>query len=439
MKKLPFTNVHIHVFTTKCAPDSFLKIIPNRLLRKYPKTLKKIIDKNAVRKLIVMLDRMAKWGNIGSHQRKSLHKYLSFLEEGTKRTQQEVFMSPYELYHSEYSDVQLIGLSLNMDYMDNKLLPPVRFNTQLEELKSIKKEYPDNFFPFVCADPRAYAGEQLVNWIKKYFEKGIRSPKSGSVRPYFSGIKLYPALGFFPFDPRLDELYAYAEENGIPIMTHCTRVGSLYVGDNIESLIPRKVEMIEPNSNHATFEEVKKEIHKRIEKYYEVKWIKNNTKGANDMACDLFGHPQNYVPIMLKYPKLKICLAHMGGDDQIDLMNSTLEEIKNKKARKIIENDGYNWASLTKQLMIDYPSLYTDISYTLYRLNDSDFTNKIKDWLDSKDEKGNSLSDRVLFGTDFYMTEQENQESALLEKAKVHLGDYMEQMSRINPDRYLNY
>lgn len=433
MARAPFTNIHIHVFNTECAPDNFLRIITSNFVRKHPKTFKSIIDKRFTRGLIRQL---AKWGaNKKGKDRGSVDKYISFLEVGTTNRQLDIYRDALLVAQKYDPQCRLIGLSLDMDYMDDKGRPPKNFNTQLKELKQIKKYYPDHFFPFVCVDPRGHAGQLMVNWMKKFFENGMRSPETGMVRPYFAGIKMYPALGFFPFDPRLDEMYAYAEREGIPIMTHCTRVGSQYIGPSIESLIPHEVDMIQPeNSASPEFIKAKSEIHARIERYYSQNpsWIKNNDYGDNDLACDLFGHPQNYIPVMLKYPKLKICLAHMGGDDQIELMSP-------EKASKneIIKLDGYNWASLVKELMLTFPNLYTDISYTLAKLDEEKVRIEIRDWLQSADQEGKSLSERVLFGTDFYMTEREARESELYQKAQNQLTEWMTVMSRDNCERYL--
>ncbi len=445
MPKVPLTNIHIHVFTTECAPDKFLRSLNINFLRRFPGPVKKIIDYKRTRSLI---DWLAKFGKSKKgEERSKISKYISFLEVGTSREQIDIFRDALEVGQKFDTESRMIGLSLNMDHMDDTGQPPKNFNTQLRELKRIKKYYPDHFFPFVCVDPRARSGQMMVNWIKKFFENGLRSKDSKQVYPFFAGIKMYPALGFFPFDPRLDQLYAYAEKNGIPIMTHCTRVGSQYIGARIESLIPKKAEMLGPEAGTSDeFDQVKKEIHDRIDRYYAMGWVKNSDIGDNDKACDLFGHPQNYVPVMLKYPKLKICLAHMGGDDQMLLQQMKEEEIRRMKRKKresiieeleIIKTDHYNWASLVKDLMKRHPNMYTDISYTLGALGNEKVKKEIAEWLDTKDQKEKPLGDRVLFGTDFYMTEREARESVLYGLAQDHLSDWYDRMSRDNCERYL--
>ena len=50
----------------------------------------------------------------------------------------------------------------------------------------------------------------------------------------------------------------------------------------------------------------------------------------NKRICNLFSHPENYLPILDKYPKLRFCFAHLGGIYQI-LGNSAV----NSKEKKL--------------------------------------------------------------------------------------------------------
>ena len=438
---IPLTNSHIHVFDAECAPGNFLRVIPSKFVRKYPKSIKWLLERKPMRKTIWWLD--GKVNGKTRKKRKKLAKYISFLNMATQTSQIEIFSKALEIAKIHDSSARLVGLTLDMDYMDDNRAPDKKFCTQLSEVKQIKKYFPDHFFPFVSVDPRARSGNILLNWIKKYFEYGLISKTSGKAYPYFSGIKIYPALGFFPFDPGLDEIYQYAEANGIPVMYHCTRVGSLYVGRNIESLIPAKPKMIMPGKDSPKYPDAlhaQQEIYERINRYYGEKvWIKNSNTGNNDLACDLFSHPQNYVPLMCKYPKLKICLAHMGGDDEIEYMKA--EDRKKSSGdedrEKIWEVDGYNWAELIRDLMKKHDSLYTDISFSLSDLDNSKVAANINEWLEAKDDKGEKLGKRILFGTDFYMTEQQKGEAELYTLAKKHLGEWFDKISRENSSRYL--
>ena len=88
-------------------------------------------------------------------------------------------------------------------------------------------------------------------------------------------------------------------------------------------------------------------------------------------------------------------------------------------------------------MMKTYPNMYTDISYTLADLGKEAMRTKILAMMNELDNNGQALGNRVLFGTDFFMTEQENKESELFNLAKVHLADWYERITRNNPDKYL--
>lgn len=442
----PLTNVHIHVFNQACAPANFLRIIDSRLVRRFPKSLKRIVTTRGIRGLIRAIDRRR--AHRHGKARGKFDKYLAFVKVGSYTSQQQVFADALAVGKQFDPDIRLIGLTMDMDHMDNLSRPRKNLNTQLREVKQIKKFYPRHFFPFVGIDPRSKSGPTLRNWCRIFFENGIRSREDGLYYPFFSGLKFYPAQGFFPFDPGLDALYAYAEDQGIPIMSHCTRVGSQYVGTQIESLIPRQPAMIKPEGDEpeiqAAFKKAQGEIEARIERYYRDGKIRNSKIGDNDEACDLFGHPQNYVPVMLKYPRLKICLAHMGGDDQIALMHKPQGAGKAKReALKTIARDGYNWAELTRQLMQEYPQLYTDLSYTLAAIKapeakeQNGVREEIEKWAALPDRWGAPLAERILFGTDYYMTEREARERELYEGVQKQLAPYFTAFSSNNPERFL--
>jgi len=428
---LPFTNIHTHVFTSDCAPDRFLKILPVKFVRRFPGLIKSGLDSKTGRKVIQTLATFLKGRN--SNKRKEVDKYIAFLDVGTQATQLEVFQRAFEAGLNYDHAVRIVGLTMNMDYMDSEpSSKQISFETQLEEVKDIKRYYPANFFPFLGIDPRHKAGVDLVAWARPYFEKGVKHNVTGKVYPFFSGIKLYPALGFFPSDARLEELYGYAEKNQLPIMSHCTRVGSQYIGSKIESLIPEIPNLMTVPGN-ANVENARVSIEKRIKQFYDNGWVKNSKLGANDRACDLFGHPENYIPILEKFPKLKICLAHMGGS------NEMLEPPLTGELAEIRKVDTPGWFERITAMMKMYPNLYTDISYTVSDFGDTkkEVFKRFVEFLKTPDNEGKLLADRVLFGTDFFMTEQEKREVELYALTQKNLREWFDLMGRTNAQKYL--
>jgi predicted TIM-barrel fold metal-dependent hydrolase len=433
MAQKPFTNVHAHVFNSLCAPDRFLRILPVKFVRKRAHWIKKFLDSKIGRTVILFMPRLLARIFKDEKKTKEIKKYLSFLEIGTERTQYDVFNLALEAGRKYDSSVRIVGLTMNMDYMDSQ--PSLRqknYVTQLEEVKDIKRYYPENFFPFLGIDPRHLSGNDLLNFAKPFFERGFEHNKV--VYPYFAGIKLYPALGFYPFDKRLYDLYAYAEKNQLPVMTHCTRVGSQYVGNFVANLVDTYDNMLMPDPSQAerraNAEAAWKEIMDRVARFKQKGWANNSPIGENDYACDLFGHPQNFVPVLETFPNLKICMAHMGGETEI------LAHRKGKMD-ELQRTDGYNWFTLIKNMMVQYPNLYTDISYTLNALDKTEILQEIEILMDTKDKNGRELGERVLFGTDFFMTEQEKKEAELYNLTKKLMTRHFDKITRDNPHQFL--
>ncbi|WP_300664178.1 amidohydrolase family protein, partial [Fluviicola sp.] len=422
MKQLPFSNIHTHVFNSECVPDNFLRILPNKTVRRMPKAIKALLDTKWSRATIVAISKIA--AKKDSNKRNNFDKYIAFLEVATQRKQLDVFELEFEVGKQYDSQVRIVGLTMNMDFMDNRpSRRQITFESQLEAVKDIKRYYPNNFFPFLGIDPRHKSGMDLVNWSKAYFETGLQA--NGMVFPFFSGIKLYPALGFFAFDPRLNDLYAYAEANQLPLITHVTRVGSQYIGTKISELIPAQPAMLLPDNPSEAVLTAQETIYTRIRIYREQKWLEDSKIGNNDKACDLFSHPENYVPILEKFPELKICLAHMGGSNEI--VDNSKDDPDLQQIRRF---DSQLWCDRIRDMMVRYPNLYTDISYTLGDLDKPEVLAAILKFMRTEDDRGEILAKRVLFGTDFFMTEQEKRESDLYKLAIQELSEFNQLITR---------
>lgn len=393
-------NIHTHIFTGQCAPKDFLQVGIS-LGDGFSVFLKRLFLTQPVSWLIRKL---------GSR----LHnKTLQFLKIGVMASQREVFDSLREQYaHSAYSDMKYIALTLDMDYMtDATRRPNVDFNAQLQEMLKIKKTFPDLVFPFYGIDPRNPATVTMTA-LRTALESGA-----------FSGIKLYPPNGFFPFDPRLDAVYAYAEAHSIPIMTHCTRGGSYYIGERVWDLLPDQPASLNPT--HPVMAKVVARI-----QAYKTAADKHYQKAA--YACNLFTHPENYVPVLAKYPKLKLCIAHLGGDVEIlGGQNPNTKRAQWSVTAMGLEGSSTTWYELIKtEILAAYPNTYTDISYSLcdaacMQVLQRDLAN------------GSIPSDRVLFGTDYFMVTKENSELNVTTVAAQTLGEQLEPLMTSNNARYL--
>jgi hypothetical protein len=238
----------------------------------------------------------------------------------------------------------------------------VRWEKQVSDTIDALKTNPFRINAMYHYDPRRWNYSKSLKTDEAFqfgpwnypFEEVVTKTRKG----LFVGFKMYPSLGYKPLDKRLPYMhdpkdggcfYARCMSEGIPILTHCSPGG-------------------------MTTHEMK---------YYmelDTPSISNNDKGnAIKYFYDNYVHPRAWRDVFKKYKDLKVCLAHFGGD----------------LFPKGPDND---WIKEIIDLIHDYPNVYTDIS--CWNINKSKET--FVDLLSHK--KYNYLKDRILFGTDWYMT-----------------------------------
>lgn len=394
-------NTHIHVFNGQCAPKDFLQVGIS-LGDGLSSFLKWLIQTRPLTWVIVKLGYLIPT------------KMLQFLKIGVMTSQGEVLLFLLKDYtQSQYSDMKFVPLTLDMDYMtDPKNKPNQDFKSQIYEMTQLKKTYPNRIFPFYSIDPRNPDSVSLKEFKSLY------------TTHTFSGLKLYPANGFFPFDPRLDEMYRYAVEHNIPIMTHCTRGGSYFIGKDVWSLIPDTPPSLNPGHSEMLT------IYQRITAY------KNSTDKFfkdNGRICNLFSHPSNYLPVLAKYPTLKLCIAHLGGDVEIlGLDNTNSKQLTIHKKSTELEKNTQSWYSfILKNILVpEYPNTFTDISYSL---SDSACMRVLFADL----QLGKADPDRILFGTDYFMIQKEFTEMEAIATGQKELKHHFLKMMEENCLRYL--
>jgi hypothetical protein len=176
---------------------------------------------------------------------------------------------------------------------------------------------------------------EAINWIE--FDGSIKSIGSH----YFIGIKVYPPLGFNPWPveewesnaaeemEKVCYLYQFCLDNNIPITAHCSDGGFL------------------------------------VDKNYK------------DLSS-----PFKWEPVLKKYPKLRLNLAHFGGVAKKDWRKKIVDLI----------------------LEPEYENFYTDISYQGVNKKSYD---DLRHFVDSYDpEQRARLMEHIIFGTDFMINLQ---------------------------------
>ena len=345
-------NCHTHVFTAQQVPPNALPLGIVRALN-HPPTAKRVAF--WLRKLDPFLDVFFR--NFAPlRQSGMVGRLAAFLELSDATTTAEVFSRLADQYPN---GTRFVLLPIDMDFM-NAGSAKRDYLTQLEDLRALKGLHPETALPFVCADPRREGVTELV--------------RSHVLAHGFAGIKLYPALGFYPSDPRLDGVYAFAEEYQVPIITHCSKGGIRLVGER------------HPQQ---------------------------------------FTAPIQYIEVLKRFPKLKLCLAHFGGDGE---WAAYLQQARH------LPMPEQTWVSQIINLLYNehprHPNLYTDISYTA---SNREVMPMLKVLVNDP-----KLRERILFGSDFFVVRQEVTEREFSIRMRGFLGEEdFWQIANTNPTRFL--
>lgn len=302
----------------------------------------------------------------------ALDRLAKFMATGNMKSQREILDSMRQHYPK---GSRFVVLTMDMNYMGaGKTKRP--YSEQIGELSGIKATLKDTVIPFIHIDPR---------------REGYYDVFRAAVDELgFEGVKIYPPLGYYPYDTNLQKVYSYCEKKGIPILTHCSSSGPVYYKGRKKKLR----------------ELLKRSIH-----------IKPRLKGSKKELCSQFTDPRNWEPVLKAYPKLKVCLAHFGGDGEWE------EHFKWPKKED-------NWYRMIRNLIAKYPSLYTDVSFVMFNKK---FWPILKVILEDK-----RFDRKVLFGSDYYMVQTETREKQFSMELRAYLGeDLYKRIAEINPKSYL--
>lgn len=354
-------NCHTHIFNRAAVPDRFL---PRWLM-----PIANLLEGNKTSKFFFNL-----FGSLKKHELALLvRKFHAFLTIGDMKSQLEIFKYLQSFYPE---GTKFCVLPMDMEFMEAGKVPQ-SYIQQLEELAKIKRDpaYKDLIEPFVFVHPER---ANILDIVKQYI--GVEG---------FAGLKLYPPLGYYPFDERLNKVYEYAQQYQIPITTHCARGGVFYKGKITNDML----------THPKTGEHVKSQ--------------------KNKFFTDIYTDPDNYRYVLDQFPDLKINLAHFGGYDEW-----------NKFLGNTYDDGKENWYNKVISMLRKYPNVYSDISYTMFN---PDLFNLLKLTLQDDTVKG-----KILYGSDFYMVEQETTERQFLTNIRAYIGeDNFKLIAEQNPKLFL--
>lgn len=213
-------------------------------------------------------------------------------------------------------------------------------------------------------DRKPHESTNLNQLLDKYFGKNGTEPYTGTYiglsnkfgqfegdlreigGDYFTGIKVYPPLGFDPWPADWDELekvrylYDFCQENGVPIVSHCSD-GGFKVG---------------------------------------------NPKEAVNRS-----HPGKWSCVVKEYPGLRLNIAHFGGQNSGMRYN---ESWWNKPYMKLRYGGDPQWVKIIVSLLKEYENVYSDISY-------SGVSTEYYKSLAKIIKENKEIENKMLFGSDF--------------------------------------
>jgi len=379
-----------------------------------------------------------------------VQRFRGMARYGNYANQEEVYKRMATNYQE---DVKFVVLPMDMEYMEAGY-PAENYLIQLERLFLIQKKRgkKGRLLSFIFVDPRRIRNEKNESPLPKkeiIDSYGIDQISLQLGRDHYAdyiincfdqkkvfGLKLYPALGYYPFDQDLIPTYQYALKNNIPIITHCIAGTVYYRGKKKKEWNRHPILQSKNNQSNAL-------EHLLLD------------QDENKHFSKQFTHPLNYECLLnpellskfmgeeLDFSTLKICLAHFGGtsewhkylNDPWSLYNNNINNEKNHKktltdGRKTQVWWNANWLSIIYDLILAYPNVYTDVSYIIH---DENLYPLLKDIL-----RHPKIRTRVLFGTDYYVVAQKKTDKEIVHRMRAYLGEELfHQLAVINPREFL--
>ncbi len=128
---------------------------------------------------------------------------------------------------------QVVALSVNFDeaFLDDNLpglssSPAISFDEQASELAQLATTVNAlggvQIVPFLGVDPRGHSVDSLDAYVRQQVGKTLP----------FKGLKIYPPMGILPTDDRLRRVFDYCQDEGIPVLSHCSAGGAGVRGTN---------------------------------------------------------------------------------------------------------------------------------------------------------------------------------------------------------------
>lgn len=271
------------------------------------------------------------------------------------------------------------------------------FEEQVKQLIELRNNpaYSGMIFPFLAVDPRRPG-------IEAYAKTNVGKGK------LFAGVKLYCPNGYSPTDPLLfgpdgqrGGIYAFCEDNGIPVTAHNSDGGFATLS---KSVIVSG--LIHVNGNLVRLDNEKLIFTRSILE-----------KDAVYERAVTLNHPLIWQKVVEKYPNLILNLAHFGGGGQLNaaLDNPGDETLWSNRIIGLVKDPRYK--------------VYTDVSCF------SDFST-LEKFVNSRTFA--EIKPKVLYGSDFILLLLfENDFEENIRQFKALFGSDFDVIASKNPEAFL--
>ena len=361
---------------------------------------------------------------------------------------------------------RFVILPMDMAYMGAGKIR-IDYRQQMEDLAVLKEKYPEEMLPFVAVDPRRMA-EEADYFAYELGMDGRIVLKDCLVKTYieereFAGFKIYPALGYYPFDAVLLPLFKYAAEKGLPITTHCIRGTIFYRGDKKKEWDIHPI--FRQSKGEGEYEPLLLPETKNIQfinnfthplNYLcllDKELLKQVVQKADGRVQEAFGYNPATGSMRFDLCNLKLCFGHFGGDDewaryfesdrygyaaQLDTrpgrgIDFTHGEDGQPAPGKLEQIWKYvDWYSIICSMMLQYPNVYADISFIVHNPAVLPLLTRTL-----QPDRGR-VRERVLYGTDFYVVRNYKSDKNMLADMLTGLTEEeFDLIARENPVRFL--
>ena len=398
----------------------------------------------------------------GTASKSMLSRYLNIVFYANYKEQRRIFLRLKQQYPK---DTCFVILPMDMEFMKAGK-PPISLESQLEDLVNLKKKNPKTVYPFIFADPERISAQEDFFRYDHSEGKIILSEcvvKTLLEEKEFSGIKIYPALGYYPFDERLLPLWKYAADNKIPVTTHCSKGPIFYRGSKKKEWNRHPVFEQISSKNRVEYLSLPQPANLHFTTNFthplnylcllEEKLLRKLVSKSSDGIKEIFGYTNDEVKMKYNLEHLRICFAHFGGEDEwirhleldrdnyssqiytkpegIDFAYNRKGNVSIGKTEEIWKKA--DWLSIIVSLMLKYPEVYADISYISHA--DKKILPTLIQLLRRKDDVPN----RILFGSDFYVVRNHKSDRELVFNIEKGMPEReFDLIARHNPIRFLN-